>query len=308
MASRGGTAATVAVAACLGLGLATALANGSDLRSSLKLTNLTVYHVNPISYGGIPYNMDTGDVTGDLYFILRSVVGPIECAENPSAEDCTDLEVVSPSLVATQLKMEVNSHFGRYGMCNICTPKIANSSLGRGCNSTLYGKYLCFGMMVNKNLVGFETVASAHGSRCAKGDPEWKCWRNHLVSKVGGNWWSFFNESYCTGGAAVGTKGCAWRVLGVQKTVNNTCLLGHVYTAIESYAPTSSCYSKCNQGAGPGRNISDPCWIKCTYTAVLGPNGGLPTGAIAGMPVADIEAGWNTAFSAQAQGGCPALT
>ena len=35
---------------------------------------------------------------------------------------------------------------------------------------------------------------------------------------------------------------------------------------------------------------------------------GLPTGAIAGMPVADIEAGWNKAFSAQAQGGCPALT
>ena len=55
-------------------------------------------------------------------------------------------------------------------------------------------------------------------------------WRNHLVSKVGGKWWSFFNESYCDG-VDVGTKGCAWRVRSVQKTVNNTCLLNKVYTA-----------------------------------------------------------------------------
>ena len=32
--------------------------------------NLTVYHVNPLSFGGIPFNMDTGDATGDLYVVV----------------------------------------------------------------------------------------------------------------------------------------------------------------------------------------------------------------------------------------------
>ena len=40
--------------------------------------------------------------------------GPIECAQDPTAEDCTDVEVVSPSLVATKLKMEVNTNYGPY--------------------------------------------------------------------------------------------------------------------------------------------------------------------------------------------------
>ena len=29
--------------------------------------------------------MDTGGVAGDLYFVLRSVVSPIECAQDPAA-------------------------------------------------------------------------------------------------------------------------------------------------------------------------------------------------------------------------------
>ena len=45
-----------------------------------------------------------------------------------------------------------------------------------------------------------------------------------MVSKVGGNWWSFFNESYC-GDKAVGDGGCAWKVRQVQKPINNYCYL-----------------------------------------------------------------------------------
>ena len=50
----------------------------------------------------------------------RSVVGPIECALNPDAEDCTDVEVISHTLVATQLKMEVNSKYGRCVCVCVC--------------------------------------------------------------------------------------------------------------------------------------------------------------------------------------------
>lgn len=270
--------------------------------------NLTVYHVNPMSFGGIPFNMDTGDDTGDLYFILRSVVSPIECAQNPEAEDCTDVEVISPSLVATKLEIEVDTRYGHYGMCNICTPALAkNSSMGKTCHPALYGKYVCCGFGINTNRVGFETVASHHSATCDSKSPAWECWRNHLVSKVGGNWWSFFNESFC-GDNDVGTHGCAWKVKQVNKPINNTCLLDKVYTAIENYKPTQGCYSKCKPSSkGGGRNTSDPCWVTCTYEAVLGPDGGRYQGNITGMPVADIKVGWNQAYLPATQGGCPTL-
>jgi hypothetical protein len=190
-------------------------------------------------------------------------------------------------------------------MCNICTPALANSSLGRHCTPEIYGKYVCAGFLEDKHLVGHEAVASAHPSKCNSSAAEWQCWRNHLVSKVGGQWWSFFNESYC-GGADV-SENCAWKVTAVQKIVNNTCLLDRVYTAIEQYAPTAPCFSQCAQGAGAGRNVSDPCWVRCVYTAVLGPDGGLHNGTVAGMPLPDIEAGWNRAFADPGQGGCKDL-
>ena len=88
---------------------------------------------------------------------------------------------------------------GQLGMCNICTPALANSSLGRHCTPEIYGKYVCAGFLEDKHLVGHEAVASAHPSKCNSSAAEWQCWRNHLVSKVGGQWWSFFNESYCGG-------------------------------------------------------------------------------------------------------------
>jgi hypothetical protein len=80
-------------------------------------TNITIFHINPQSYGTLPFNMDAGDAAGDLYFLMRSVVSPIECAQDPTAEDCTDAEVVSASLVATKLLMTVDSDYGPYGHC-----------------------------------------------------------------------------------------------------------------------------------------------------------------------------------------------
>lgn len=50
--------------------------------------NITVFHINPARFGAIPFNMDVGDASGDLYFLMRSWVAPIECAENPESEDC----------------------------------------------------------------------------------------------------------------------------------------------------------------------------------------------------------------------------
>jgi hypothetical protein len=63
--------------------------------------NVTVFHVNPESYGYAPVNMDTGDALGDMYFDIRGMVTPIECA-NPSPQtghDCDNVEVTAKDLV-----------------------------------------------------------------------------------------------------------------------------------------------------------------------------------------------------------------
>ena len=85
---------------------------------------VTIYHVNPRSYAPAPVNMNTADLNGDLYFDLRGVYTPLECA-NPtpqSAHDCDNIEVTAPDLAVSKLVLEVDSRFSAYGRCNICGP------------------------------------------------------------------------------------------------------------------------------------------------------------------------------------------
>ncbi len=37
--------------------------------------NITIYHVNPVSFGPYPINMNTADAVGDLYFDMYQVGG-----------------------------------------------------------------------------------------------------------------------------------------------------------------------------------------------------------------------------------------
>jgi hypothetical protein len=85
---------------------------------------ITVYHVNPDKYGAAPLNMNTGSASGDLYFDLRSVYTPLECAHPSSstAHDCDNIEVTAPDLAITKLQLEVDNRYGDYGRCNICGP------------------------------------------------------------------------------------------------------------------------------------------------------------------------------------------
>ena len=84
-------------------------------------TAITVYHVNPLHEGVLPFDMDTADLAGDAFFDLRSKVLPIECAFNVSmAGDCTNQEVVDPDLVITKLSLTVKKRYGEYSRCNIC--------------------------------------------------------------------------------------------------------------------------------------------------------------------------------------------
>jgi hypothetical protein len=172
-----------------------------------------------------------------------------------------------------------------------------------GCTTERIGKYFCGGLFLKKDKVGFEKVATNHPSTCKSSYPEWECWRNRIVDKIGGNWWSFFNESYCDPSSP--SDSCAWRVDSIASVNHNTCLQGAVYTAIEAYPPASSCFANCTEGTIlPVRNTSDPCWIGCAFDAVLGETGGYSNGTVAGMPLADLVSAWEGAFS---PGGCPQM-
>jgi hypothetical protein len=169
-----------------------------------------------------------------------------------------------------------------------------------GCTKEKLGKYFCSGLFLKENKVGFEKVAAHHPSTCTSKDPEWTCWRNHIVEKIGGNWWSFFNESYCDPTSKGGP--CAWQVNEVASVINNTCLQDAVYTAIEAYPPSKSCFDSCQKPFLRSRNTSDPCWIGCTYDAVLGPVGGQSNGTISGMNLTVLVDAWEAAFDTD---GCP---
>ena len=80
--------------------------------------NVTVYHVFPSQFEGPPVNMNTADIYGDMYFDLRGVSVPLECAHptSSSAHDCDNPEVIDPNLVIAEIVLEVDSRFGSYGV------------------------------------------------------------------------------------------------------------------------------------------------------------------------------------------------
>ena len=54
---------------------------------------------------------------------------------------------------------------------------------------------------------------------------------------------------------------------------------------------------------------TDPCWIRCFYRAVLGPDADKPDGKVAGLPLDQLLGFWRKPFESEetSEGGCPAL-
>ena len=169
---------------------------------------LTVFHVNPLSYGTTPLNMDTGDAIGDLYFTMRSVVLPLECAAAPKGPDCANAEVVSSDLVVTKLELEVRPPFGPYGHCNVCV----NGTDHEGNNTCTEGVYWCRCDFTADHQcgpsVGMENVSKAHPSVCFPWSPDYACWRSKTATKLPGLWYSTDSLGWC--GEDGDRPGCTW--------------------------------------------------------------------------------------------------
>jgi len=279
--------------------------------------DLTIFHVNPISYSSAPVNMDTGDVLGDMYFDLRSVSLPVECAvPSPATEhDCDNVEVVADDLVITKVVLTVDGNYGEYGRCNICV----NGTDHHGNNSCVDGVYWCqcgdYGSQTHQcnGQVGRAAINASSHHDCkpdSHGNPPpvWQCWNGATAKKTGGLWFSTTSNGYCGDGTAPVPPDCTWGVKEVAKIVNKTCSDNSIYSTVEQHDLSGDCFDACvDSGVGPKRNTSSPCWISCFYTTALGPEAGKVNGTIEGMPIQDLIDAWNKPFLPVEKGGCPAL-
>eukprot|EP00930_Biecheleria_cincta_P041208 TRINITY_DN28216_c0_g1_i1.p1 TRINITY_DN28216_c0_g1~~TRINITY_DN28216_c0_g1_i1.p1 ORF type:complete len:318 (+),score=26.51 TRINITY_DN28216_c0_g1_i1:34-987(+) len=273
--------------------------------------NLTLFHVNPLKYSPEPVNMNTGDALGDMYFDLRSVGIPLECA-HPSAStahDCSNAEVTGSDLVITKLVIEADQRWGGYARCNICI----NGTDHHADNNCTNDKYVCacgddFKHPERCNAsVGRSNISQRYGSdRCVVGMPAWECWRQAVAAKTGGLWFSTMDGGHCGDANA---SDCTWRTVQIVKRVNKTCSDNSIFTTVERFDAEdgTGCFKNCTGGVGPGRNTSDLCWIGCFYATALGPDAGVPGGKVAGMPLADLREAWEAPFQSDdpARLGCP---
>ena len=143
---------------------------------------------------------------------------------------------------------------------------------------------------------------------CRTGQADYECFRDNAAKKMTpeepGWWYSPQDLGYC-GLHTTPAANCTWRVVSVEKIVTKDCHNDRYFSGVEKTSPT--CFRSCPHGAGTGRNISDPCWIRCFYEAVLGPESGKPGGQVTGIPLDTLVGFWTSAFDDESKGGCPSI-
>eukprot|EP00754_Rhynchopus_humris_P008141 Rhum_TRINITY_DN13669_c0_g1::Rhum_TRINITY_DN13669_c0_g1_i1::g.62828::m.62828 len=117
-------------------------------------------------------------------------------------------------------------------------------------------------------------------------------WLNRITDaalRLQGKWYSTRSEGECKAGQAVGD-GCYWRDLGVQRTINATCLANNLVLSISEQAP--ECFERC----GKPLNTTSECTVECVFEAALGKSGDV-----------DVCRGFRTSFEKKdpAHFGCP---
>jgi hypothetical protein len=133
--------------------------------------------------------------------------------------------------------------------------------------------------------VGRQNLSTAYGPSHGGGG-------KYGPSYKGGLWYSNPAAGQCKEGEAVGDNGCTWRVVGIQKAMNATCM----YNNIDAYVEVSdaTCFGACPQP----KNVTSECYLKCYSDATNR------------MTEAEITVPWDKAFASDdvTKGGCPSIT
>ena len=291
-------------------------------------TNITVYHINPLQFGAVPINMDTGDAAGDLFFdLFETLIYPIACPNGTATPPTMGNVCVNPEaeasehLMVNKLVLEVDASYSDYAKCNIGD---VNDTDGRG-HPCPHDTYCCFCGNQTVDIpcgdtVGRETLnehfsdAGPWGGLCppqSTNATAADCYRAHAAQKLTpsdpGYWYSSLAESYCGPmGRDAEHAECTWRVVAVDKIVTRACH-AHIFGSIVQAQGDPACLESC----GPQRyNASSTCWADCFYHAALGPDadtpGGGGEGEGTGMSLEALVAAWVKPFKPVAEGGCPA--
>lgn len=254
--------------------------------------NLTLYHEFEPRYESLGLaNQDTGNVRGDAYFVLRSLILPVECAlgNHGPSYDCGNGEANSTLNIVTRNTVTVDARFGKYASCNVGATGYHCSPAGEA--STAVGQ------------VDVKARELSHGQP-RKGSPEWSWWRLNLAVKMGtpepAYWYSTVAESDCA--AAGAGPDCTWQLVATTRRIVAKCLETRVTDAVRKQDP--GCFSACPQP----QNASSACVVNCYMGAILGPAGGTRlVGQYDGVNSQLVVGAWEAAFDSTnpAQGGCP---
>lgn len=142
---------------------------------------------------------------------------------------------------------------------------------------------------------------------------DYECWQARaasvLTTATPGLWYSPLEYGDCSLHPG-SEKNCTWQTTAVTKVVSKQCHSDSFMNAVQAHAPAAAapCFAQC--AGGQKANASDPCWIRCFYMAILGPDSGKPNGTVqVGVGIEELTRYWKRPFESSdpALGGCPAL-
>ena len=226
------------------ISLLAATAASSPRNVPANAVNVTLYHEFAPRWESLGLaNQDTGDVRGDAYFVLRSLILPVECAPgaNGNRFDCDNEEANSTHNVVTRNTVLVDSSFGTYASCNAgptgysCTgPTTKTGDVGR-CD------------------VKAREVGHPHPRAGAKA---WEWWRLNLAVKMGTPIPAYWYSTVAAGDCATAAPGqpCHWKLLATTRRIVAACLGARVFSAVRRHAG-EGCFTACPQP----QNISSTC-------------------------------------------------
>eukprot|EP00038_Savillea_parva_P023219 m.40054 g.40054 ORF g.40054 m.40054 type:complete len:440 (+) comp5908_c0_seq1:72-1391(+) len=273
-----------------------------------KPTNITVYRLTPYQATGL-LNMDTGDVAGDVEFVLSRKDIAAMCADNPHEERC----FLAGKNIYGRFTVAIDGQYGPYQFCNPSTGTDGNPNISAftccssfdmnspgTCNApteaSAFSPYplacSCPRNNVSVGKINHANMHSAFGHNESSTDS--------FTTVLQGFWYSTPSRGECTEDQEPGTGQpgeCTWKLVdAVYK--NTTCVDGRLDAEIERRG--AACFATCPPKGSSGYV---DCWLACYFQTV----NGNATLSIPPMTKAELTRPWETAMATEdpSMGGCP---
>jgi len=281
--------------------------------------NVTVYHEYPKEYfnaNELLVEQNSGDLNGDLYFILRSFLLPLECqpwVDDIKKFDCKNREQTEVDNLVSKHIVTFDKRFGPYGHC-----------LLHGKGEQQHYRCLCYKQLSCRSLlprfctskVGFEDVREGHGTCLPTStDEDFVWWRFNLARKFGGQWYSTPRRGQCKPKRIEVKEGqqlvrdgqsspCSWQIQETVSTIKSSCLRARIIKGVSKQ--NSGCFSTCDSLKRKNVTKYDLCFSRCMMYTILGPDSDkVKVDSSSGLPNKILTDLFHSAFDNIT--GCPQL-